>query len=385
MRGDADGLQSQAIDWLRFPLAVAVVFIHSSYAGTSPIDVAAMQADPLSAMSLYNWLRICFSHVLTHIAVPAFFVISGFLFFRNWQRWDKQLYLKKMKSRFRTLAVPYLCWNGIAVLLLAGVRNIGAFLLKGEPLSSIPLFFEENGFLRLFWSCPQEEACTFNGLGLSVPVLGMPIDAPLWFVRDLIVMMVLAPLFYWLLKKTRFYGVCMLFLYMLCAGGMMPGLDGVSVFFFGLGAYFAICGKNLVAACRRVRALSYVLAVGLLFPLIWFDGHNTVVGARIYHFYIVAGTFAVFNLAADLLERGKTRVHPLLPRSSFFIYATHTLLVLGISRRLLSPLGNLGHPLASATAYLLTPLLAVAICLGLFMLMRRWLPRTLGVLTGNRF
>lgn len=114
-------------------------------------------------------------------------------------------------------------------------------------------------------------------------------------------------------------------------------------------------------------------------------GHNTVVGARIYHFYIVAGTFAVFNLAADLLERGKTRVHPLLPRSSFFIYATHTLLVLGISRRLLSPLGNLGHPLAFATAYLLTPLLAVAICLGLFMLMRRWLPRTLGVLTGNRF
>lgn len=150
LAGNADGLQSQVIDWLRFPLAVAVVFIHSL--GTLPLDdVSVMQADPLSGMSLYNWLRIFGSHVVTHIAVPTFFVISGFLFFRNMQRWDVRAYRKKLKSRFRSLLVPYLCWNALAFLWIV-VLKLAAFVVKGKPLSNILLFLQEHGGIwGLFW------------------------------------------------------------------------------------------------------------------------------------------------------------------------------------------------------------------------------------------
>lgn len=44
-QGDTDSLQSQVIDWLRFPLAVAVVFSIRLPIG----DMATLQSEPLSA------------------------------------------------------------------------------------------------------------------------------------------------------------------------------------------------------------------------------------------------------------------------------------------------------------------------------------------------
>ena len=358
------------------------MFIHSF--GTPQIDdITALHADPLSAVNLYNWLRICMSHVLTHIAVPTFFLISGYLFFRRWQQWDGKLYLTKMKTRFRTLVIPYLCWNALAILLGVALR-LGAFLLKGAPLSNIPLFFEENGWLRLFWNC-NVWGNKVNWLGMPTPASG-PIDLPLWFLRDLIVVTVLTPLFYLLLKHTRHYGVLLLGLaYVSGIWPVIPGLSITAVFFFGLGAYFSIQGKNVVTECRRVRWFSYVLAVLLLLPTIWFDGTNTIVGQRLYPFYIIAGVCAAFNLAADLLERKRTRVVPLLSHSTFFIYAIHTLLVLRVSGFLLSPLAGVDHPIVQTVVYLLKPLLCVCLCIGIFLFLRRFFPRVLGVLTGNRY
>lgn len=79
-----EDLQSRTIDWLRFPLAIAVVYIHSF--GSYPIDLNFLHSDPFSSISIFNWIRICFSHVLTHIAVPSFYLISGYLFFHNWSQ-----------------------------------------------------------------------------------------------------------------------------------------------------------------------------------------------------------------------------------------------------------------------------------------------------------
>lgn len=78
-RYDSRLLQSQTIDWLRFPLAVAVVFIHSF--GIKEYTLPSLNISSLTGMDVYNLIRICFSNVLTHVAVPTFYLISGFLFF----------------------------------------------------------------------------------------------------------------------------------------------------------------------------------------------------------------------------------------------------------------------------------------------------------------
>ncbi len=73
-----DVLQSRTIDLLRFPMAVMVVFIHMN-----PVVVKWADADfsLISGNGLYNLLGILISNILTHMAVPTFFLISGFLFF----------------------------------------------------------------------------------------------------------------------------------------------------------------------------------------------------------------------------------------------------------------------------------------------------------------
>ena len=55
-------LQSQTIDWLRFPLAVAVVFIHS-FGYPLTYTLPALNIHSFSGMDVYNVIRICFSQV----------------------------------------------------------------------------------------------------------------------------------------------------------------------------------------------------------------------------------------------------------------------------------------------------------------------------------
>lgn len=104
---DLQALQSQTIDWLRFPLIICVIFIHNA---TLPadFDVTTIDWQSLSAGDLFIYMKILFSHVLTHIAVPIFFMISGFLFFLRTPKLTLNIYKNKIKKRLHTLLIPYL-------------------------------------------------------------------------------------------------------------------------------------------------------------------------------------------------------------------------------------------------------------------------------------
>lgn len=73
-----DKLLSHTIDFLRFPLAIAVIFIHM---GSRVIPPSSGTCTVWSIEGVKNILEILFSHVLPHVAVPTFFLISGYLFF----------------------------------------------------------------------------------------------------------------------------------------------------------------------------------------------------------------------------------------------------------------------------------------------------------------
>ena len=99
---------SLTIDWLRFPCAFAVVFIHCF--GPVELNLSDIHSNPLSIQSIYNYQRIFFSNILPVFAVPIFFMLSGFLFFYKLEKFDMRVYVEKLKSRFRTLLMPYLIW-----------------------------------------------------------------------------------------------------------------------------------------------------------------------------------------------------------------------------------------------------------------------------------
>lgn len=64
-------LQSQTINWLRFPLIVLVVFIHNQGMGTPP-DKAIIPWGAMQEIDYYNFLRLFITNVFARIAVPTF-------------------------------------------------------------------------------------------------------------------------------------------------------------------------------------------------------------------------------------------------------------------------------------------------------------------------
>ena len=64
---------SESISWLRFPLVLMVVFIHSSGFGEFQTDSFNFSA--LADINLYDFFRCLVSQILCHVVVPLFFII----------------------------------------------------------------------------------------------------------------------------------------------------------------------------------------------------------------------------------------------------------------------------------------------------------------------
>ena len=75
-------LQSQTLNIIRFPLIILVVFIHNQGIGDKLSDIYINWSN-LSDIDYYNFIRLFTVQVIARIAVPAFFIISRFLFFFN--------------------------------------------------------------------------------------------------------------------------------------------------------------------------------------------------------------------------------------------------------------------------------------------------------------
>lgn len=274
-------LQSRTISALRFPLAILVVFIHSKIADTYLMPNWA----DFHSSDIFLTVQILISNVIGHVAVPTFYVISGYLFFYKLEDFDARTYIGKLKKRFRSIVIPYLTWNAITIAYVV-VRKLGGVVVKGKPLSGIIDWFAENGWWHLFWDCNMWNLTTYNLLGINTPSQA-PILVPLWFLRDLIVVVVLTPLIYLMLRKLKGWAVVLLGICYIT--GVFPYIHGLSilaVFFFGLGAYFSINKKNLVEEFSRVRTWSYLCIIPLVVLMVIFNSHYTLIGSYIYPFYL---------------------------------------------------------------------------------------------------
>lgn len=96
---------SKKIDELRFPMAVMVVAIHSYIVidGWSYTNIVNQGI----GSNVAHFFMIAIAHVLAHVAVPTFFLISGYLFFNNFEDGGGKIWKKKIRSRVYSLFVPY--------------------------------------------------------------------------------------------------------------------------------------------------------------------------------------------------------------------------------------------------------------------------------------
>ena len=99
---------SNKITFLQFALSILIVYQHTSWRYNGSL---------LALSQIHGFL-----FYLTQTAVPLFFMISGYLFYRTFKI---EKAVDKLKSRIKTLVVPYLIWNVIYAVGMILLKHFG--------------------------------------------------------------------------------------------------------------------------------------------------------------------------------------------------------------------------------------------------------------------
>lgn len=237
-------LQSQTISWLRFALVMMVLLVHV-HPDANPNFVGMGHLNDGSPAQAVYTAGVSALFVICNVSVPLFFFISGFLFFTEAGAWTWGTWRSKLKRRVYTLLVPYLAYNLVSAANGYLMQAIDpTFTVAWDNPSAWP-------FIGELWNSTTACAGMTNILGFSMQ-LYYPADVPLWFVRDLMVMVLLSPAIYYLLMHgARLYLPLVAVLYVCGAGATLPGLSTNALLFFSLGAFFRLRGVDVVQFARK--------------------------------------------------------------------------------------------------------------------------------------
>ena len=96
-------------------LAIFIVMIHST---TLMLNMPNGNGEIISAYgkNVATFVQLFFSEGLCRIAVPLFFVFSGYLYFQSY-RPELACYLGKITKRTKSIVAPYLFWSTLTFLV----------------------------------------------------------------------------------------------------------------------------------------------------------------------------------------------------------------------------------------------------------------------------
>lgn len=362
----------KVISLLRFPMMVGIVIIHCFIAGQAKDPV------PEAAFDIMYFL----SNIFCRIFVPMFFLISGYLFFYRKDASPWSFYESQWKKRVRSLFVPYLLWN-LFGLLIVTVKTYGPLSHMFPNMVSHPL--DLNDVLSAFWS--------FRSDGVVNTVYepsSYPVNTPLWFLRDLLVIVLFTPVIYRLVKgRIGFIFPCLL-LGLFVAGKWFPANAGYSmscVTFFVIGSWMSVHGIDPVRTVSdRFPLTRSAILLSIVFAIVAFAELFTLgeaINDRLHALTIVVGVLWLCLLSGVIVRSGNVRISGLLVSSSFFLYGFHWPVA-----TLLSPLiYKTVHPdstLMWLVCYFGMIVLLITVSEIVFIACRKILPRFTSLLCGGR-
>ena len=337
---------SKTITALRFPICVMVVFIHST------LSVNMGGVDALAGGGYYV-IHDYVSYGLCASAVPLFFLISGYLYFKGSEShfgWHE--YVGKNKKRVRTLFVPYILWNIFTLFLFWCVQTIMPNMTSGKHF--LIADYTINDWVMAFWNAGE----------------GFPINGPMWFIRDFIVLSLLSIVIYPFIKN-KLIGLFILILFF---------AFGIRGEYFILGAWLGVHGIDFVNHCKKIwiiAIIGYFVLVGINMSLD--DTFHDIIKS----IHVFLGVVAITGLVGSIYEKREIGRNMLfLSGTSFFIYAFHQqpLLMMCKLWKKFMPSSDI----FDITGYFLLPFVIIAISVLLYISMQRIAPKTLAVLTGGR-
>lgn len=354
-----DKLQLEVISFLRFPLIVGVVLMHTKLRKIDSLVATDMTAIyPFGgAYPLYENTIYFFTQVFLPIRVPLFFFFSGILFFYKIETMNQNVYLTKLKKRFRSLLIPYLVWNFLFIL----VYNISGILFPGSIDSYIGDGFCIKDWLLLLWN---------------------PSSYQLWFLRDLMIVVLFTPVIYWMIRKFCYLLVLLLgLLWLMSLWDNGSGFPISAFFFFSLGGYFSLSKKNFIEIVQPhtlLWGIGYFILAALTFQLRDYEW-----AVYLKQISVIWGCAFIIALTSYYISKSQWKVNSFLSESSFFIYAYHVM-ALPIIRKCLQFFIPSNTDFHATIFYFIWGLVSVVIGLLFYYILKKWIPKSLAFITGGR-
>lgn len=361
-------LASETISFLRFPLIIGVILIHADF---STLPIAGKCISNID-YPIYTQVSYFFSQIISKIAVPLFFFISGFLFFYKTPIFNSNIYLKKIKKRIHTIVIPYLIWNLLVILYRLCSQLIVPELLSSnnKPICD----FSISDWIFCFWN--------------TYPIYhesNMPINIPLWFLRDLIVVIIFSPLLYLTIKKLSKTIVVILGLLWISNTWFNITVGINAFFFFTFGAYFSIKQKNFINLMKPYSKLCTSLYL-IIIIIELLNNQFSFIKDYIEYLHklgIFLGIISVITVSAYFIQKGKWKTNPFLAKSTFFLYAYHAIplgIIIKLSLMYLKPYTEF----SLLITYFGSTLVITLIGLLIYHLIKTYLPQITAFITGGR-
>lgn len=358
---------SETITFLRVILVFFVMLAHSYLIPVNLSDGTLI----IKSGFVFQFTQELFSRVIATLSSPLFFVISGFLLFRDQQvTWD--LVKSKWMSRVFTLVIPFFLWNAIFLFV---------FILG----QTIPLL--ENYFPGSVYDLNNITLHTI--LNAFIGFDGEPVNAPLWFLRDLILLVLVSPLLYPLLKRFK-YAVLILLLFVWYGFFIdfypIPVVEEKSIFFFSLGLFLHQIDTSRVEDILQVNitriglASAYIILAGLEAYLNLSRGGNVV----LHNTVILVGVVTAYSIVSDMIHIRVFRklIYTMLP-VTYLLFLSHNIILQTFRKGayvFIRPESDVLH----LSIYFGAPILTTASVYLFYIVMRKILPRILALLTGGR-
>ena len=224
--------------------------------------------------------------------MPLFFIISGYLFFINLpEHYDFGVFKRKWVSRVRSLLVPYLICNGLFLIYVIAID-----LLHGEHVNI--------SVLSAFWS--------YTG--------GCPLMVPTWYLRDLMVVCLFAPIIWLIIKYTNILlPITLTICWIANFWYEVPGLGIRAFLFFTIGAFVAYKKADIIEFVRP-RKLWYIhlLTFFILYGVFIYNS------SEIIHKMAILASFPVWICFASFITLGiNKKCSSAFVTGTFFVFLYH--------------------------------------------------------------
>jgi surface polysaccharide O-acyltransferase-like enzyme len=349
---------SAKIKFISFISIVMVIYLHAFNLTTKFVG----KTETLQGKDINSFVQEFISNGVARIAVPLFFLISGYLFFLNF-RPTVSNFITKYKKRLFSLVIPFMFWSTWGVIFYWTMQSI--------PLSSS--FFI------------NELVKNYSIMKVIDTIFIHPIPYQLWFLIDLIKYVAISPIIYIYLSKFSYYSLIP-FLVSWFFNINLVFVSSEGLLFFLICCLFAIKQFNLnhIKVGKNYRAyIIFFIWICILLIKTYFSFSDAYFVNYFHKISIIIGIFAVW-IIYDVWVSSQIKQTKIfqLTDFTFFIFASHEPILTIIKKGMLKIMGVGSY--SNLIVYLISPILTLGIIMIIGLLLRHYTPQFYSVITGGR-